>query len=62
MAGREGLTSNWIEPMQPTEPAKTSPQDALALLDEAWAYYIPTEDKAPAWKDEPQPFDYADAA
>lgn len=62
MAGREGLTSYWIEPMQPTERTKTSPQDALALLDEAWAYYTPANAKAPAWKDEAQPFDYADAA
>ncbi|PJE35989.1 hypothetical protein CVM52_14390 [Pseudooceanicola lipolyticus] len=62
IAVREGPTSIKGDPMQPTEPAKTSPQEALALLDEAWAYYTPADDTAPAWDDQPDLFDYADVA
>jgi len=47
--------------MNPTEQKTISAQDALDLLNNAWAYYTPAE-TAPAVDKAEELFEYADAA
>ncbi len=44
-----------------TSSSQTSAKEALELLDQAWAYYMPEPVQAET-KDEPRLFDYANAA
>lgn len=46
---------------QKTETSKVTAQDALAILDEAWAYYTP-EEAAVEETEEPELFQYHAAA
>ncbi|WP_170762286.1 hypothetical protein [Ruegeria lacuscaerulensis] len=41
---------------------KTSAAEALALLEQAWAYYTPEPVSAPEAQREPELFEYANAA
>jgi predicted RNase H-like HicB family nuclease len=48
-------------PASKNTPARTSAEDALRILEEAWAYYTPEPTPRPA-EQEPRLFQYYDAA
>ena len=61
-SGRSDVTENGIAPMKDQEhKTKTSPAEALELLNEAWAYYAP-EPAVVEEQREPALFEYANAA